>query len=128
MTRILIVDDDAKIRSIYKKLLTQEGYEVLDAGNWEDTTFALLQDKHIDLILLDIDMPVLGGASWFDLIRLHLPLAKVIVASVYGIQDQKRLIEKADDYFDKSEGTWALLKKIKEMFNGHAAQTSQKKF
>ncbi len=118
MIKVLIVDDDAKIRNIYRKLLAAEGcYEVLEAGNWEEITGVLLKDKSIDVILLDIDMPVVDGTAWFDLIRLYIPHAKVIVASVYGLEDQKRLIDAADGYFDKAQGTEALLLKIRNILH-----------
>ncbi len=118
MVKILIVDDDPKIRKIYRKLLTEEDYSVLEAGSWEEITGVLLKDKEIDIILLDLDMPVVDGTAWFDLMRLYVPRAKVLVASVYSLEDQKRLIDDADGYFDKAQGTEALLSKLKEVLNG----------
>ena len=48
---------------------------------------------------------------------ITFPKIKVIVTSAYPLDDQKRLIVKADDYFDKSHGTELLLAKIKNLLS-----------
>ena len=113
MHRIMIIDDERKIRKLFKTLLTEEDFEVLEAATWEEATMKLLQDKDIELFLLDIRMPEIDGAGLFQAIKLYNKNAKVIVTSVYSLQDQKRMISKADDYFDKSEGTDSLVRKVK---------------
>ena len=115
MSKVLIVDDETKVRRIYRKLMEAEAFEVIEAENGEEAGLALLQHTDIDLILLDIRMPVASGAVLFDLIKLHNSNAKVIVTSVYPVDDQRRVIDHADAYHDKSEGTETLLLKIKEV-------------
>ena len=113
MRKTLIVDDEAKVRSLYKKLLTLESFTVLEAENGEQAGLALIQNTDIDLVLLDIRMPIVSGAVLFDLIKLHNPKAKVIVTSVYPLDDQRRVINGTDGYHDNSEGTEMLLLRIK---------------
>lgn len=111
--KILIVDDDKNIRRIYKRLLEVQGFEVTEAENGEAATIELLRERTFDLILLDVRMPVVNGAVFFDTVRLYNPEAKVIVTSAYSLEDQKRIIEEADDYYDKSSGTQTLFAKIR---------------
>lgn len=118
MSKALVVDDDKKIRSIFRRLLSDEGYEVLEAGNGGEAAVVLVEDRNIDVVLLDIDMPLIDGVVLFDLIKLYVPSAKIIVTSVYPLEDQKRMILKADEYFDKAEGTQALLLKIRAVLHG----------
>lgn len=113
MSKALIVDDETKVRSIFKKLLTLESFTVLEATNGEEAGLLLIQHTDIDLVLLDIRMPVVNGAVLFDLIKLHNPSAKVIVTSAYPVDDQRRVIGGADGYHDKSDGSENLVTMIK---------------
>ena len=117
MCKTLIVDDEAKVRSLYKRLLAAESFTVLEAENGEQAGLILIQHTDIDLVLLDIRMPIVSGAVLFDLIKLHNPQAKVIVTSVYPLDDQRRVIARADAYHDKSEGTEMLLFRIKNVLS-----------
>ncbi len=111
MRRVLIVDDEKKTRQIYRRLLEKD-FDILEAANGEEANLLLIREKGINLVLLDIRMPVVSGPSLFGIIKLYNPSAKVIVTSVYPLEDQRRAIGKADSYFDKSEGPEALLLRI----------------
>jgi twitching motility two-component system response regulator PilH len=63
--RILVVDDSATIRAVLGKMLMQDGYEVLKAGDGE-TAIEMAQSQFPDLIFLDIVLP---GASGFSVLR-----------------------------------------------------------
>ncbi|MFA5157175.1 MAG: response regulator [Candidatus Omnitrophota bacterium] len=56
MAKILIVDDDEKMRSLYQDILESEGFDVLTAGNGEDGLELAVKNAP-DLILLDVMMP-----------------------------------------------------------------------
>jgi CheY-like chemotaxis protein len=112
--KILIIDDDPQIRSIYRRLLMGAGYYPIDTGdNPESFHFLKTQVKNIDLILLDIAMPRITGLEFYDMIKTEHPQAKVIVSSVFSEEQQKTFIFKADDYFDKSGPHKVLLEKVK---------------
>ncbi len=117
MSKALIVDDEAKVRDIYRKLLISESFNVIEAENGEKAGLLLTQHTDIDLILLDIRMPVVNGAVLFDLIKLNNPKAKVIVTSVYPLDDQRRVIDRANGYHDKSEGIDMLLSRVKSVLS-----------
>ena len=73
-------------------------------------------EKDIGLILLDINLPVVNGATLNEVIQqVYKPGPKVMITSVYPLEDQKKLVENADDYYDKSEGTNVLLSKIRQL-------------
>ena len=109
---ILIVDDEKKIREIYKKLLLSEGFQVKEAEGSEEAANALIEDKTIGLMLLDIQMPIVNGAALYEMIRSYNSAIKIIVTSVYPLEEQRMLVSRADDYFDKSQGMGVLLAKI----------------
>ena len=114
MKRILIVDDDKKIRRIYTTLLDLEGYKVQEASSADEANEILKREK-IDLTLLDIKMPEAGGDTMYEVMKTFHRKSKVIVASVYPLDEQKSIISGADDYFDKSQGVDILLAKIKKV-------------
>jgi DNA-binding response OmpR family regulator len=60
MSRVLVVDDDADIRLLLRYELAAEGHDILEAGNGEEALAALAAGS-IDLVLLDMMMPVLDG-------------------------------------------------------------------
>ena len=57
---ILIVDDEPQIRRVLRTTLSVQGYEVQDARSGEEALDRLRED-HFDLLLLDVNMPGMGG-------------------------------------------------------------------
>ena len=60
--KILVVDDDARIRDLLRRYLTQEGFDVLLAEDGKSLTRVLLREP-VDLIVLDLMMPGEDGLS-----------------------------------------------------------------
>lgn len=114
MTRtILIVDDEEKIRKVYSSIFSREGFRVLQSASAADAKEMLVR-QDVDLILLDINMAQVDGTVLYDLIRAFHREAKVIVSSVYPLEDQKQLVNAATDYYDKAESITILIRKVKE--------------
>ncbi len=113
MNKILIVDDEEKIRDVYLRLLVQAGFIVRSASNAQQATNILVREP-IDLVLLDIKMPRIDGRDVFEVIESNHPEAKVIISSVYPIEKQKEMIPNAVNYYDKSEWPLRLLEKVNQ--------------
>lgn len=60
--RILVVDDEPQIRRVLRTTLSAQGYEVFDAKTGEDALLAI-RDQRFDLVLLDVNMPGMGGLA-----------------------------------------------------------------
>ena len=112
MTRILIVDDEERVRNIYSAMLRNEGFNVLEAPDAVEASI-ILNREPVDIMLLDIKMPQVYGIVFYDVIQSFHQKVKVIVASVYPVDEQKKIIRGATDYFDKAQGVDALLEKVK---------------
>ena len=82
MIKILVVDDEAEIRSLIGAVLQSKGYEVLDAG---DGVAALqrVQREHPAVILLDLNMPRMGGMEALPEIRRLDPEVPVIICTAH---------------------------------------------
>ena len=59
--KILVVDDESRMRKLVKDFLTREGYTVLEAGDGMEAMDLFYEDKEIALIILDVMMPKMDG-------------------------------------------------------------------
>lgn len=59
--KILVVDDESRMRKLVKDFLSKSGYEVLEAGDGEEAVDIFFKDKEIALIILDVMMPKMDG-------------------------------------------------------------------
>ena len=59
--RILVVDDESRMRKLVRDFLVREGYEVLEAGDGEEALDIFYREKDIALIILDVMMPKRNG-------------------------------------------------------------------
>ena len=69
--KILIVDDEARMRKLVKDFLSIKGYQVLEAGDGEEAVDLFFQQKDIALILLDVMMPKMDGWEVVKTIRKY---------------------------------------------------------
>lgn len=94
--KILLVDDDPDIKSIYKEVLTQAGYNFDYADNGEKGLAKILQGGY-DLILLDIMMPKIDGISILKRLHENPPNPSVYNGPIFVLSqlNQKELVDTA---------------------------------
>lgn len=83
MSIILIVDDEKNVLSSFKKILSQERYEILTADNAEKG-LALAKNNPIDLLVMDIRMPGMNGLEAFSKFKEIDSKLPVIIMTAYG--------------------------------------------
>jgi DNA-binding NtrC family response regulator len=71
MAHLLLVDDDSDVVEAYAELLRSEGHVVHTAGTGEEGLLALRAGTLPDVLVLDVDMPVLGGPGMAHKMLLH---------------------------------------------------------
>ncbi len=100
--RVLIVEDDASLRRSLRATLGILGFEVGEAGNGEEG-LASLRAGHYDAVLLDINMPGLGGIETCVRMRRIFTRLPILMLTVRGNEDDKvkALDAGADDYITK---------------------------
>ena len=84
-TRVLVIDDDDRVRELLVEFLEMRGYDVAAAARAAAGT-AAIADRTPDIVLLDIDMPGLSGADALPTIKAMAPRAAVIMVS--GTDDE----------------------------------------
>jgi len=110
---ILVVDDDPQIRRVMRVALISHGYVVSDARSGEDALEALRSEK-LDLVLLDINMPGIGGLETCRLVRATSEIPIIVLTVRNAEKDKVEALDAgADDYVTKPFGTPELLARIR---------------
>lgn len=111
--RILIVDDDPQIRRVMQVTLVARGYEVCDARSGEEA-LEKLRDHRYDLVLLDMNMPGIGGIETCRLVRSTSETAIIMLTVRNAERDKVEALDAgADDYITKPFSTPELLARIR---------------
>jgi len=86
---VLVVDDDASLVRLLRTILRSADYEVTTAGNGSDA-LEVAEHQHLDVIVLDLRMPVLDGPGFYRQLRARGDKTPVLVTSAFGARDAQR--------------------------------------
>lgn len=117
---ILIVDDEPQIRRVLRSTLTTQGYVISEVKTGEEAVESVRKQRP-DLILLDVNMPGIGGIAAAREIR-EMSDAPIIMLTVRSAERDKVLAldAGADDYVTKPFGIEELLARIRAALRRHA--------
>jgi CheY-like chemotaxis protein len=92
---VLLVDDEEMVADVGGKMLKKLGYQIVlaESGRTALQLFEKMQDR-IDLVILDMIMPDMGGSETFDQLKAISPDIKVLLSSGYSIDGQASEIMK----------------------------------
>ncbi|MBI2485354.1 MAG: response regulator [Deltaproteobacteria bacterium] len=116
MNRILVVDDEPNVRLVYKEVLGDEGYEVLEAESVKET-FDILNREAIDLVVLDIKLRSESGLDVLQRITKEFSNIPVVLCSAYVSFQNDYTSWLADSYIVKSSNPEELLKEVKRVLS-----------
>jgi DNA-binding response OmpR family regulator len=116
---ILITDDDELVRALARALLERAGMRVTEAKNGAEALARLDRGEDFSLVLLDLDMPEVGGAQVLRSIRAKLATAGlpvIVLTGSEGEEDEIAIMDAgADDYVQKPIVPERLLTRIKSV-------------
>lgn len=100
--KILVVDDESRMRKLVRDFLVKKGYDVVEAGDGEEALDKFYADKEIALIILDVMMPKLNGFEVCKEIREHSKVPIIMLTAKGGENDELNGFELGvDEYISK---------------------------
>jgi CheY-like chemotaxis protein len=81
--RILVIDDEEFVRNVLAAMLTNQGFQVINAGSAEEA-LQLLDHYQFDLVFTDLAMPRVDGIAAATEIKARRPQTRVVLMSGYG--------------------------------------------
>lgn len=118
--KILVVEDDFSSKFYLNKVLEKSGAEVINADNGKDAVDLVKANPDINLVLMDLQMPVMDGYTAIKLIREFNTKVFLIAQTAYGlIGDKEKILASGfDDYLIKPITYNQLVEKL-ILFLGH---------
>jgi CheY-like chemotaxis protein len=119
---IMLVDDEHMVIDIGKEILEKLGYEVITAASGtEALTVFKNNKKKIDLVILDMIMPDMGGRETFENLKACQPQVKVLLSSGYSIDGQATEILNSGckGFIQKPFSLKQLSRKMREILDGN---------
>lgn len=117
---VLIVDDDARMRGIERRILASGPYEVIEADGAAAAFDILRSGRHIDLLIADLDMPGVTGEEMVLRIRAAKPGQKVLYVSgtVDRLLDARHILGEGEAFLDKPFTAKGLLEAVSLLLYG----------
>lgn len=116
MFRILVVDDNKHTRRLFKAVLENENYTVFTAENGIDA-LRVMDEEHIDLVVLDIMMPKMDGYEFTKVLRENQNNLPILMVSAKQLPEDKKkgFLVGTDDYMTKPVDEDEMLLRIKAL-------------
>lgn len=115
---ILVVDDDRRVNEMICDIFDLENIETVSAYNGEQAITLIDKRSDIDLVILDIMMPVLDGWDTLEYIKKKSDAKVIILTALSGESDEVRAIRSgADDYVAKPFKRAVLLERAKRLIS-----------
>ena len=118
--RVAFVDDDPRLRSLITDELTDEGVEAIACRSGQEL-LDLLEIESVDLILLDLMMPVMDGFTCLQHLKARQQTAPILVVTAFNDESkrQESLDQGASDYILKPDLFERLPELLQQYLPGH---------
>jgi CheY-like chemotaxis protein len=125
MKKVLVVDDDISVRASMQKVLQGAGYEVLLAADGREAVNRF-ETGHIDLLLLDMNLPVRSGLDILGHVRAKDPYLPIIILTAYADQYRSAAAAGVSAFMEKPLDASRLLEAIQELLGDHQEERRQR--
>src|SRR5438094_984614 len=90
--RVLVVEDESRLRDMLQRAVRDMGFEIVTAGSAE-AGLRILEDRVIDILIVDLNLPVMGGLEMLEIVHRRWPDIQPIIMTGFGdLQSAKRAI------------------------------------
>lgn len=124
--KILMVDDEARMRKLVKDFLSIKGYKVIEAEDGEQAVDIFFKEKDIDLVILDVMMPKMDGWEVCKIIRRYSQVPIVMLTARSEERDELLGFELGvDEYISKPFSPKILVARIEAILRRKSAETGE---
>jgi len=109
---ILVIDNEPGGRALINNELKAAGFHTVLAQNSAEALVALLEKQDIDLVLLDVRLPVINGLNIFEIIRKNFPNKKILINGVLQKDEKRFFIHDTDNDSQRFQNLSTLKEKI----------------
>ena len=114
--KVMIVDDEERIRSLMRDFLVREGIQTVEASDGEEALTLFFEHKDLDVIILDVMMPKLNGWQVLEEIRRYSQVPVIILTALSEEQDElKGFRLGVDEYVTKPFSPRVLVARVKSI-------------
>ena len=124
---ILVAEDDEALRKLIARVLNDAGYAVLLAADGEEAlTIFTKHAMNIDMCLLDVVMPKVGGKTVYDVLRRQYPRLRFLFSSGYSTNaiHTDFVLKDGIELIQKPYAPGALLRKVRQVLDGQPGEES----
>jgi CheY-like chemotaxis protein len=121
---VLVVDDEAGVRDVVRRVLLNEGYRVIEASDGMDAlSVAQAEGAPLDLLLTDLKMPRMDGRQLADALRQRQPNLKVLFLTAYAdnLFVDRAMLEDDTAYLEKPVSAKGLNEAVRLLLYGSLA-------
>ena len=124
--KILVVDDESRMRKLVKDFLVKKNFQVLEAGDGEEAVDLFYQDKEIALIILDVMMPKMDGWEVVREIRKNSKVPIIMLTARGDERDELLGFELGvDEYISKPFSPKILVARVEAILRRSGASSAE---
>lgn len=124
--KVLVVDDESRMRKLVHDFLAKKGYEVLEAGDGEEAIDIFFQEKEIALVILDVMMPKMDGWQVCKEIRQYSQVPVIMLTAKSEEQDELNSFDiGADEYITKPFSPKVLVARVEALLRRSSQMGAQ---
>ncbi len=111
---VLVVDDEPPIREMARRILEGDGYRVIEATNGAEAVTLLADDRPVDLLMADLDMPELTGEEMARQLRARRPDLKILYVTghIARLFAERPVLWEGEAFLDKPFTAEGLLEAV----------------
>jgi len=114
VSKILVIEDEKNLRTLYKQDLERDGFDVVTAATAQEG-LEMLESEAPDLVVMDIRLPGMDGLEAMSRVLDRHPRLPVVLNSAYSSYKDSFMSWSADAYVVKSADTGDLRARVKEL-------------
>lgn len=124
--KILIADDEARMRRLVRDFMEKQGYEILEAEDGEAALDIFLDNKDLSLIILDVMMPKMDGWQTLKMIRGYSEVPVIMLTAKSGERDELLSFDYgADEYIAKPFSPKILVARVQALLRRSGSQVQE---